>query len=204
MLPVDRPSDITSLGIADVPGAKILTDWSRDGRFIMFKAVSEQNGANDLWAIPLDGDRKSFPIATAAFDERDGQFSPDGQCVAFESDESGVSEIYVQAFPGPGRRARISTDGGSQVRWRADGREIYYLRLDETLMAVPIECRGSEIPTIGTAAKLFVLTLAPVRAISRQQYVVSNDGQRFLAVESAPALLPPVTLLLNWKGLAQR
>ena len=203
VLRVDRPSEITSLGIAGVPGMPLLTDWSRDGRFIMLKAANQQNGANDIWAMPLDGDRTSIPVATAAFDERDGQFSPDAQWVAFESDESGVSEIYVQPFPGPGRRARISPDGGAQVRWRADGRELYYLRPDQSLMAVSIARQGNEI-SIGAPVKLFNVTLAPVRAISRQQYVVSNDGQRFLAIESGGAPVPPITLLLNWKGVAER
>ena len=199
VLRIDRPSELTSLAITGVPGARILTDWSRDGRFIMFKAISEQNGANDLWAMPLDGDRKVLPIANGLFDERDGQFSPDGRWVAFESDESGGEEIYVQPFPGPGRRVPISSGGGSQVRWRADGRELYYLRPDESLMAVPVAIVENDL-SIGSPIKLFSMTLAPVRSISRQQYVVSTDGQRFLAVDSVPAPLPPVTLLLNWKG----
>jgi serine/threonine protein kinase len=207
LISVNQPSAIRSLEIAEIAGAqgaRILTDWSRDGRFIMFKVVNQQHGGIDLWAMPLDGDRKAFPVASAAFDERDGQFSPDGRWVAFESDQSGVSEIYVQPFPGPGRRSRVSTDGGTQVRWRADGRELFYLRPDDTLMAVPVAATGNDIIPIGTPARLFNLALAPVRAISRQQYVVSNDGQRFLAVESPAAAVPPVTLLLNWKGTSPR
>ena len=199
VLRLDRPSELTSLGITGVPGTKILTDWSRDGRFMMFKVANQENGANDLWAMTLDGERKSFPIANAGFDERDGQFAPDGHWVAFESDESGVPEIYVQRFPDPGQRRRVSTNGGTQVRWRADGLELYYIGPDEGLMAVPIVRRGDDI-SIGTPARLFTLSLAPVRAISRQQYVASDDGQRFLAVESRGAPVPPVTLLLNWRG----
>ena len=150
---VDRPSELTSLGITGVPGAKMLTDWSRDGRFMMFKVANQENGTNDLWAMALDGERKPFPIATAAFDERDGQFALDGRWVAFESDESGVPEIYVQPFPDPGQRRRVSTSGGTQVRWRADGLELYYIGPDEGLMAVPIGRRGEDI-SIGTPVEI--------------------------------------------------
>ena len=199
---VDRPSQLTPLGIRGIR-ASILCDWSRDGRYVMFKAANEENGAYDLWVLPLDGDRKPFAIADAAFDERDGQFSPDGRLVAFESDESGTPEIYVQPFPGPGRRERVSTNGGTQVRWRDDGRELFFIAQDENLMAVPIANAGTSL-SIGSAAKLFTTSLAPVRAISRQQYVVSRGGQRFLMVHSPRAPVPPVTLLLNWQGVAAR
>jgi Tol biopolymer transport system component len=203
VLAIDRPSQFTPLGIKGIRAASILCDWSRDGRHVMFKAASEDSGAYDLWVLTLDGDRKQWAIADAAFDERDGQFSPDGRWVAFESDESGAPEIYVQPFPGPGRRVRVSTNGGSQVRWRDDGRELFYVAPDETLMAVSIATSGSA-PSIQPPVKLFATNLAPVRAISRQQYVVSRDGQRFLMVHSPPAPVPPVTLFLNWRGFANR
>ena len=168
VLRVDRPAERATLRLTGVPGVTMLTDWSRDGRFILFKAVNEQNGVYDLWAKPLDGDQPALPIANAAFDERDGQFSPDRSWVAFESDESGVGEIYVQPFPGPGRRLVISSGGGSQVRWRADGRELYYVSPDESLMAVPIATTPTGL-SIGVPVKLFDVALAPVRTISRQQ-----------------------------------
>lgn len=198
---INRPSELTSLGIKGVGGTPILCDWSRDGRYIMFKAESDDNGAYNLWALPLDGERTPMPIADGPFDERDGQFSPDGRWVAFESDESGTSEIYVQPFPGPGRRERVSTNGGTQVRWRDDGRELFYVAVDENLMAVPI---ATNPLSIQTPVKLFTTSLAPVRAISRQQYVVARDGQRFLMVHFEPAPFPPVTLLWNWRGFASR
>ena len=203
VLAVDRPSQLTPLGIKGIRGASILCDWSRDGRHVMFKAANEENGAYDLWVLPLDGDRQPLAIADAAFDERDGQFSPDGRWVAFESDESGRPEIYVQPFPGPGRRERVSTNGGTQVRWRDDGRELFFIAQDESLMAVPIANLGTSL-TIGSATKLFATSLAPVRAISRQQYVVARAGQRFLMVHSPQAPVPPITLLLNWRGVAGR
>ncbi len=92
----------------------------------------------DLWALPLDGDRKSFPVVQTKFNERDGQFSPDGKWIAYQSDESGRWEVYVQPFVGPGGKLQISTNGGAQVRWRRDGKELFYIGLDNRLMAVPI------------------------------------------------------------------
>lgn len=204
LLSLERPSERTSLGLGSAPGgAKILTDWSRDGRYILFKVASEANGGSDLWAMPQHGDRKPIAIANTPFDERDGQFSPDGRWVAFESDESGTPKIYVQPFPGPGRRIPVSTGGGSQVRWRADGRELFYVDPDDSLVAMAIDASGESV-TIGQGSKLFATSLAPVRTISRQQYVVSRDGQRFLMVHTEPAPVPPVTLILNWRGVPTR
>ena len=202
VIPVDRPSEITPLGIESGRG-QILTDWSSDGNYIMFKAADAETGANDLWVLPLNGDRKPFAVASGSFDERDGQFSPNGRWIAFESDESGTPEIYIQPFQRPGRRIPVSTGGGTQVRWRADGRELYYVDPNDNFIAVSITDADGGL-SIGAATKLFSATIAPVRAISRQQYVVSRDGQRFLIVNSDAAPVPPVTLLLNWRGGAER
>jgi Tol biopolymer transport system component len=122
------------------PEPKFPCDWSRDGRFVLYKASKTLSpptlsptiitGDADLWVLPLDGDRKPFPVAQERFDERDGQFSPDVKWIAYESDESGRYEIYVQPFPGSGGKHRVSTDGGTQVRWRADGTELFYIAQD--------------------------------------------------------------------------
>ena len=202
VIPVDRPSEITPLGI-ESGGGQILTDWSSDGNYLMFKAADAETGANDLWVMPLKGDRKPFAVASGSFDERDGQFSPNGRWIAFESDESGTPEIYVQPFQRPGRRIPVSTGGGTQVRWRADGRELFYVDPNDNFIAVSITDADGGV-SIGAATKLFSATIAPVRVISRQQYVVSRDGQRFLVVNSDAAPVPPVMLLLNWRGGTER
>jgi len=137
------------------------------------------------------------------FDERDGQFSPDGKWIAFESNESGRYEVYLQPFPGPGARVPVSAGGGAQVRWRRDGRELFYIALDGRLMAVPIGIGGADrAPEIGAAVPLFTTNVggAILQGIARQQYAVTADGQRFLMnvlVEEANA--SPITLILNWK-----
>ena len=122
-------------------------DWSPDGRFVLYRYNSIQASLPstsstgwDIWALPLDGDRKPFPVVQTNFEERDGQFSPDGKWIAYQSNESGRFEIYVQPFPGPARKwGPISTNGGAQVRWRRDGKELFYIALDDRLMAVPIQ-----------------------------------------------------------------
>src|SRR5262249_16234927 len=120
-------------------------DWSSDGRFILYQ-TSDTTGKTPygLWALPVAQgnagtiDRKPFPVATTTFNETDGQFSPDGKWVAYQSDGTGQFEIYVQPFPGPGASLPVSKNGGAQVRWRRDGKELFYIAPDDRLMAVAI------------------------------------------------------------------
>jgi Tol biopolymer transport system component len=109
---------------------KLADDWSPGGRFLLYTT-----GA-DLWALPLDGDRKPVAVARMPFSEDYGRFSPDGHWIAYQSDESGPYEIYVQPFPGPGAKTQVSTTGGTLPTWRRAGRELFYLANDR-LMAVP-------------------------------------------------------------------
>ena len=120
------------------PQNKSVTDWSRDGRFILFRNVDPAT-SHDLWALPLEGNKTPFPVVRTRFTESYGQFSPDGNWIAYQSDESGRVEIYVQPFPGPGTKVPISTSGGAQMRWSDDGKELFYLALDGRLMAVPLQ-----------------------------------------------------------------
>ncbi len=81
--------------------------WSQDGRFILFRRTDSKTG-NDVWALPLFGDRKPFPVLQTAFNEDFGQLSPDGRWIVYQSDESGRSEVYVQPFPTSGGKWQIS------------------------------------------------------------------------------------------------
>ena len=196
------------------PGQSNLpVDWSHDGRFILYRlfkrpgdnsepSVLPTGGKTDLWALPLDTKERPFPIVQTDFDSRDGQFSPDDKWIAYESDESGRWEIYLQRFPGPGGKERISIDGGTQVRWRRDGRELFYVALDGRMMAVPIriDSRGDRWAP-GTPKPLFATSIGgPSPAFRRQEYIVSADGQRFLintAVQNSGSA--PLTIIVNWK-----
>jgi serine/threonine protein kinase/Tol biopolymer transport system component len=178
-------------------------DWSPDGRFLLYRTQPQGSNTSqwNLWAAPVDGSSKPFPVVQTNFDERDGQFSPDGNWIAFESNETGRYEIYLQPFPGPGSKIPVSASGGAQVRWRRDGHELFYIALDGQLMSVPIQFEGNGQPTIGAAVPLFMTNVggAIAQGVTRQQYAVSADGQRFLMhtlVSDANA--SPITLILNW------
>jgi Tol biopolymer transport system component len=176
------------------------TDWSPDGRFLLYTTGDPKTGS-DIWALPLDGDRKPFPLVQTNFAEREGQFSPDGKWIAYESNESGRYEIYVQPFPGPGGKVQVSASGGAQVRWRRDGKELFYIALDNRLMAVPIQL-ASNAQTIGTgaASSLFVTRVGGAVSFPfKQQYDVSPDGQRFLMNTVTDEAAAPITVILNWK-----
>jgi serine/threonine protein kinase len=181
------------------------TDWSPDGRFLLYRSV-DQNENLDIWALPMEGDRKPFPVVQTNFRETDGQFSPDGRWIAYQSDESGRFEIYVQRFPGPGGKVGgkwlISTNGGAQVRWRRDGQELFYIALDGRLMAVAIRLASSgQAVEAGAPVPLFATHVGgAVQGVSRQQYIVSVDGQRFLMNTVTEDATAPITVILNWKA----
>ncbi len=164
-------------------------DWSPDGRFILYRNVDPKTGS-DVWALPLFSDRKPVPVVQTAANEAGGRFSPDGRWIAYQSNESGRNEIYVQPFAGPGARLQISTEGGGNVQWRADGRELFYLSPDDRLMSSSIRVSGSTIEA-GMPVALFSKPEGP--------YIASSDGQRFLVSETSEEA-SPITILLNWAG----
>ena len=171
---------------------KNIFDWSPDGRFILYASQNPKTG-NDLWALPLDGDRKPFVVVQTEFEEFDGHFSPDGRWIAYRSSETGRSEIYVRPFPGSGRSWQVSANGGIEPAWRRDGREIFYRGLDGGVVAVSIVSQTQ--PAAVTAGTPVVLFRAP------GSVVPSPDGQRFLAdTPVGEASNPPITVLLNWHG----
>jgi Tol biopolymer transport system component len=141
------------------------------------------------------------------FQKGAAQFSPDGRWIAYESTESGPVAIYVRSFPGPGGQWRVSAGGGTQPRWRRDGRELYYVAPDGRLMAVPIAV-GDDRQTFeaGSPIPLFTTRLASSENLSsgqnattlRPQYAVAPDG-RFLMNVAVEGATPPITLVVNWQ-----
>jgi eukaryotic-like serine/threonine-protein kinase len=176
--------------------AKFPTSWSRDGKFLMYYSTSDSKTGQDLWVLPLDGERKPFPFLKTEFNELYGQFSPDGRWVAYASDQSGNREIYVAPIRGQGGKRQVSVAGGTLPRWRADSKEVFYIAPDGRLMSAEIGTKGADVE-IGTVRPLFRAGFLP--NVGGYPYDVSPDGQRFLAIMPDEQVAPePLTLVQNW------
>jgi Tol biopolymer transport system component len=180
--------------------AKQITDWSRDGRYVLYRSVTMTPSADmDIWTVALDGNRAPVAVVRTPFEERDGQFSPDGTWIAYQSNESGRHEVYVQPLKGGRERLRVSANGGVQARWRADGRELFYLTSEGQLTGMPIaSVDGGRSLRLGTAVPLFQTKLGAIHGIALHSYVVAPDGERFLLDVVVERQAPPLTLILNW------
>jgi len=154
----------------------------------------------------MNGDGKPFPVVQTNFDERDAQFSPDGKWIAYQSNESGRFEIYIQPFPGPGSKLQVSTNGGAQVRWGPNGKELFYIALDARLMAVPIRLASNpQTAEPGSPTPLFATRVGgALQGLFRQQYDVSSDGARFLMNTITEEAASPITVILNWNPEAKQ
>jgi Tol biopolymer transport system component len=165
-------------------------DWSPDGRFLLYAVRAGPQAG--LWVAYADGERKPRPLLTGVFDPAHAQFSPDGRWIAFCLAESGRSEVYVTAFPELGERVRVSASGGSRPRWRRDGREIFYVSRDNEMIATPI--RLASEAQVGAPQRLFRINPA-----GWQDYDVTSDGERFLAVVTVPVPdADAITVTVNW------
>jgi eukaryotic-like serine/threonine-protein kinase len=181
----------------EAPDNMLPEDWSRDGRFVSY-LVLDSSGQWDIGALPTAANGKPFPITKTPANEMSSQFSPDGRWIAYESDESGRNEIYVQSFPRPDAKTIVSTGGGLQPRWRPDGRELFYVAPDGKLMAVAIDVANGKTLKPGAPTALFVTRISSTRTGgSRHEYVISNDGQRFLMNTFVEQKDVPITLVLN-------
>jgi len=178
---------------SDAP--KVAADWSADGRFLLFES-RDPGSKTKLWVLPFSGDRKPFPLLQTPFTESHGIFSPDRRWIAYVSDESGRPEVYVQTFPVSTAKWRVSTAGGTQPRWRRDGKELFYLAPDSRLTAVDVTA-GSSFEA-GVPRALFEIGSTPGVGL-RHRYDVTSDGQRFLVVRGTETQeTSPITVVLNW------
>ena len=178
---------------------KFPTDWSPDGRLIAyhtFGRTGPKRNAWDLWIAPLDG-RKPFPFLASQFTEVQARFSPDGRFLAYASDESSRLEVYVTDFPGKRGRWQVSTNGGMQPTWRADGKELYYVAPDQALMSVAV--RTGETFESAPPVALFKVNFPPRVPAYWRYYAPSHDGQRFLVITLlAEAGAAPINVVVNW------
>ena len=176
------------------PEIKIATDWSRDGKFIAYVAQAKDTSW-DIWILPTFGDRKPYPFLKTNFNENVPAFSPDGRFLAYQSNESGRNEIYVQSFPGPGGKWQISADGGVDPHWSENGKELFFRSADQKVMAVPVTT-GAAFEA-GTPTALFPTHLDT--GLARNRFMPARDGGRFVLVATpARESMAPTTVVLNW------
>jgi Tol biopolymer transport system component len=167
-----------------------LWDWSRDGRFLLIGRTDAQT-RDDLWVLPQVPGAMPGAYAAASFNQTHAAFSPDGRWVAYASDESGQPEIYIDSFPKPGTRLRVTTAGGTEPRWRGDGSALYFRR-------------GSEVHVVRLVLKGQVLEVAALDRLfdagaTIRAFDATPDGSRFLVNLPAPDAAPrSATMIVNW------
>jgi serine/threonine protein kinase/Tol biopolymer transport system component len=172
-------------------GVTLPTGWSRD--FVIFSNTALKTG-DDIWVLPLAGDRKAFPFLQTEFSESDGKLSPDERWLAYDSNETGTQEVYVQTFPGKESKWQISAAGGTRPVWSRDGKELFYIAADNKMMATDVKS-GAEFEH-GVARELFEVRMPP-----RGLFDVSRDGKRFLILGPVePEASAPMTLVINWNA----
>jgi Tol biopolymer transport system component len=174
--------------------------WSRDGKYLIYASSQNAFNANDLWVLPMRGDRTPFPIARTRFNETTAEFSPDGRWIAYASNESGDFELYVREFispPGPteaGAKWLVSNGSGIFPLWRADGKELsYHNLLKDSRMSVSID--SSRTFHAGVPRELFQEPVGTIREAA------TADLKRYLLVVPAKQEGPQsFTVVVNWEA----
>jgi serine/threonine protein kinase/Tol biopolymer transport system component len=183
--------------LTEGPSSKYATDWNKNGYLLYYEIDSTMR--DDLWAVPVDGNRKPVEVLRTPARERNGVFSPDGKWIAYASDESGREEVYIQPFPATGFKWAVSNQGGNRPKWRGDQKELFYLEPSRnSVMAADVRIAGNQIET-GAPHELFTLSWPLPELVA--PYDVSPDG-RFLVLDSADPLKSSAALvvMLNWRA----
>ncbi|HKW89854.1 MAG TPA: protein kinase [Candidatus Acidoferrales bacterium] len=180
-------------------------DWAPDGRSIAY--LDWHTSGTVLWMLPLGGDRKPYPLnllqQSQSFSFRTvARFSPDGRWIAYTSNDSGRFEVYVGPFPGPGGKWLVSTDGGWFPQWRRDGKELFYVSLDNEIMAAAVSANGSSF-VVGTVQPLFQ-SRPYYGSFTANLFDVTPDGQRFIVPYDAGQPDRFFALIENWPALLKK
>jgi eukaryotic-like serine/threonine-protein kinase len=173
--------------------------WSPDGRYLIYAQVSPATGSADLFALAVAGDQGQLVIAATPANEGQAEFSPDGRWAAYTSNESGLSEIYVIPFPPTpnGGRWMVSRGGGVQPRWRRDGKELFYISPDGTMMAVPVST--APVFQAGIPQALFNTDMVDTGIrTGPMSWDIAPDGKRFLIISDKSQETSSLNVILNW------
>lgn len=174
-----------------------LWDWSRDGRWLVVGLI-DASTRDDLWLLPAHGDGELRALIRSPFRDTDAAVSPDGAWIAYASDESGLYEIYLDMFPTPTRRRRLTLGGGVAPRWRGDGRELFFRR-DRAIHAIGLSLASPAAGLEATATTQLFETPGDIRA-----YDATTEGTRFLLNLPAAATAPALHAIVNWRSLTEQ
>ena len=166
---------------------------SPDGRLLVVDRWSNNTG-NDVWVLPLVGERRAEPLIATANNEGNGMVSPDGRWIAYISDESGRNEVYVRGFPRSSGKWQVSTEGAREPLWSRGGRELFYRTLEGNLKVVAVT-----LDPVFSAGKARLVYSGPFRMGGRTNFDITPEGDRFLIVtdpEAAP--IKQLRVVLNW------
>jgi dipeptidyl aminopeptidase/acylaminoacyl peptidase len=183
------------------PLAKLPSDWSSDGHFIICGTVDPKTRW-DLWVLSVS-DHKWEPFLQTPANESRGVFSANGRWVAYESDESGKKEIYVQSFPVSGAKWQLSVNGGSQARWRRDGKELFYLSGDRRITSVEVNSDAATF-THGTPRTRFDTPILKGEDHPGDQYVVTADGRLLVNTLAEERANAPLNVMVNWTAVLKK
>jgi Tol biopolymer transport system component len=178
------------------PHDKLVEDWSRNGRWIV--ATVPRNG---LWLFDVAARSYSQIRTSTALNGMQAEFAPDSKYVAYTADDSGSAEVYVEPLPATGARWQVSSAGGAEPHWRADGRELMYVSADGWLMSVAVHSSGSF--SVDAPRRMFRIAIPDL--VGADDVTISPDGEH-IVVNSlvSDATVPPIHVVVNWPALLKR
>jgi len=184
--------------------SKYTTDWSSSGT-VLYRILDGKSNL-ELWTVPTKGERKPAPFLKSSFAVSHGQFSPDSRWVAYSSNESGTWEVYVTPFPGPGGNWKVSAaGGGNEPRWRRDGKELFYLAPDGTLMSVAVRGGGAQFDADPPQPLFKARPRQHISSGDLFTYDVAPDGQRFLVnTDVGETGSPSLSFIQSWTAMVKR
>ena len=189
-------------------------DWSKDGKFLLYQENHPESTQFDLWVLPLTGNREPVSFLQSEFNESGGRFSPDGHWVAYVSDESGRSEVYIRPFQEPGAQTaakngamsgeewQVSLAGGDSPRWRGDGKELYYFSHDNKMMAADVTVKDG---VLGVSHVHPLFEVPSIVQLPVSDYDAFSDGKKFVInVPFETQNQTPLTLVVNWEAKVKK